>query len=365
MIKIGIAGVSTEYARGDHQHPLQLSTVLTTKDTAVGEIGTATTYVRSDHTHHVNLSNSVPKKDIGTGTAGSSNIYAKSEHQLPLNIYPTSANVSLINATAGAIGTSDYYCRNDHIHPLQLTYDGNVTATKFIKAGGLATEVLCAKGDTTTIDSKLSRIYSSRSGGYIRLCVFPTGTSTGAPYIQFLVTCNTNAMQTIDLVLIYTVNEIVALYGVSTVPSYVQTIYNVYYGADQLLHTHTGSYSSAVYTAWIHMMTGSGGVTVTVSKQSSYWATRVTEILTQDIVTSISGSQIQISISSNLGNRGIINNMIQVNPTDRSYTIYTIIVLELETITLSTHHYIQDVLLQLQILHNLVNGKQVKRMIML
>ncbi|KAA6375406.1 MAG: hypothetical protein EZS28_029066, partial [Streblomastix strix] len=30
----------------------------------------------------------------------------------------------------------------------QLTYDGNITATKFIKTGGLATEILCANGDT-------------------------------------------------------------------------------------------------------------------------------------------------------------------------------------------------------------------------
>ncbi|KAA6385095.1 MAG: hypothetical protein EZS28_019376, partial [Streblomastix strix] len=43
----GNVGVSTEYARGDHQHPLQVSTVLPAKDTAVGEDGVATTYARS------------------------------------------------------------------------------------------------------------------------------------------------------------------------------------------------------------------------------------------------------------------------------------------------------------------------------
>ncbi|KAA6357597.1 MAG: hypothetical protein EZS28_046876 [Streblomastix strix] len=70
------------------------------------------------------------------------------------------------------------------------------------------------------------------------------------------------------------------------------------------------------------MMTGSGGVTVTVSKQSTYFPQRVTEILTQDIVTSITGSQTQIPISYSLGNGGIISNMLQVNPLDRNYTAY-------------------------------------------
>ncbi|KAA6355603.1 MAG: hypothetical protein EZS28_048870, partial [Streblomastix strix] len=188
----------------------------------------------------------------------------------------------------------------------QLTYDGNVTATKFIKSGGTASEVLCANGDTTTIDNPISRTYSSGTGGYIRLCVFPAANSTGAPYIQFQVSCNTNAMQTIDLVPNYTVNGISALYGVFTAPSYVQDIYNVYYGVDQLIHTHTGTGSTAIYTAWIHMMSASGSVTITVSKQSTYWTTRVTEILTQDIVSSITGTQTKIPMSFNLGNGGII-----------------------------------------------------------
>ncbi|KAA6357328.1 MAG: hypothetical protein EZS28_047145, partial [Streblomastix strix] len=120
-----------------------------------------------------------------------------------------------------------------------------------------------------------------------------------------------------------TVNGIIDLYAKITAPQYVQTNYSIYYGVDQLLHTHTGSYSSAVYTAWIHMMSGSGGVTVTVSKQSTYFPQRVTEILTQDIVSSISGSQTQIPMSYSQGNGGIISNMIQVNPTKRNYTAYS------------------------------------------
>ncbi|KAA6367104.1 MAG: hypothetical protein EZS28_037367, partial [Streblomastix strix] len=147
---VGVAGISTEYARGDHQHPLQISSVLPQADTATGEAGTAATYAMSDHTHHVNLSNDIPLKDSGTGTAGTSNIYASSTHQHPLNIDPTVANVQLVNVTAAANGTSDFYCRNDHVHPQQLTYDGNITATKFIKTGGLSTELLVANGNSTT-----------------------------------------------------------------------------------------------------------------------------------------------------------------------------------------------------------------------
>ncbi|KAA6358036.1 MAG: hypothetical protein EZS28_046437, partial [Streblomastix strix] len=189
-------------------------------------------------------------------------------------------------------------------------------------AGGTASQILLANGDTTTIDSKLSRQYNSGTGGYIRLCVFPAGTSTGAPYIQFQVQCNTNAMQTIDLVPNYSVNGISALYGSFSAPSYVQTIMNVYYGVDQLLHTHTGTGSQAIYSVWIHMMSGSGMVTVSVSKQGIYWPQRVTEILTQDIVSSISGSQTQIPMSFNLGTGGIIGDILQVNPLSRSYSSY-------------------------------------------
>ncbi|KAA6383865.1 MAG: hypothetical protein EZS28_020608 [Streblomastix strix] len=143
----GSAGVSNEYTRGDHQPSLQISTVLPAKDTTNGEEGVATTYDRSDHTHHVNQSNDLPLKDTGTGTAGTANVYASATHQHPLNVDPTTANVPLVNATAAAYGTSDIYSRNNHVHPQQLTYDGNITATKFIKTGGLATEILCANGD--------------------------------------------------------------------------------------------------------------------------------------------------------------------------------------------------------------------------
>ncbi|KAA6368811.1 MAG: hypothetical protein EZS28_035662, partial [Streblomastix strix] len=307
-------------ARGDHQHPLQVSTVLPAKDTAVGEEGTANTYARSDHTHHVNLGNSVPKKDTGTGTGDTSNVYSSATHQYTLNIDPTTANVPLVNATAAANGTSDYYCRNDHVHPQQLTYDGNVTATKFIKTGGLASEILCANGDTTTLDNKLSRTYSTSGGGWIRLCVFPAGASVGNPFIEFKVYSQYNAVQTIRLVPYYTVNGINTIYGVFTAPTKVSTNYVIDAGVNQLFHTHTGSSISAIYQAYVRKESVNS-LTIVVSDQSTYYTNRVTEILTQDVVTSAS-SATQIPITYDLGNGGIINNMIQVNPTGRTYGTY-------------------------------------------
>ncbi|KAA6400400.1 MAG: hypothetical protein EZS28_004074 [Streblomastix strix] len=95
----GSVGTSNEYATGDHQHPLQVSTVLPAKDTA---------------------------NDTGSGTAGASNVYSSATYQHLLYIDPTTANVPIVNATAAA------------------------NATKFNKTGGMATEILCANGNTTS-----------------------------------------------------------------------------------------------------------------------------------------------------------------------------------------------------------------------
>ncbi|KAA6364552.1 MAG: hypothetical protein EZS28_039921, partial [Streblomastix strix] len=315
------AGISTEYSRGDHTHPLNITTTISPSDSASGSVGTTNYYARNDHSHPLNITTSIPPQDSASGSVGTANYYARNDHSHPINVETNASNIPIVNGV-GANGTSAFYARQDHVHPQQLTYDGNVTATKFIKTGGLATEVLCANGDTTTIDSKLSRTYSSGAGRYIRLCVFPTGTSTGSPYIQFQVTCNTNSMQTIDLLPYYTVNGIIDLYGNITAPSYIQNTYSIYYGIDQLFHNHSGSGTSAIYSAYVRLESA-GIVTIVVSDQSTYYTNRITEILTQDIVTSISGSQTQIPISYNLGNGGIISNMIQVNPLDRNYSTYS------------------------------------------
>ncbi|KAA6377093.1 MAG: hypothetical protein EZS28_027380 [Streblomastix strix] len=150
-IVTGYAGINTEYSRSNHKHSLQVSSLLPAKDTATCEEGTANSYARSDHTLHLNLNNGVPLKDTGTGTAGISNIYSCDTHQHSLNIDPTSTNVSLINVTAAANGISDYYCINIHVNPQQLTYDENITATKFIKTGGTDNEILLGDGTTKNI----------------------------------------------------------------------------------------------------------------------------------------------------------------------------------------------------------------------
>ncbi|KAA6355820.1 MAG: hypothetical protein EZS28_048653, partial [Streblomastix strix] len=248
-------------------------------------------------------------KDGGTGNNGNLDYYARSNHVHPLNVDPSMANEPLVNATAAANGTSDYYCRNDHVHPQQLTYDGNITATKFIKTGGLATEILCANGDRTTIDSKLSRTYNCSGGRWIRLYVFPAGASVGSPFIEFKVYTSYNAVQTIRLVPYYIVNGINTVYGIFTAPTKVSTSYNTDNGVNQLFHTHSGSYTSAIYSAYVRLESA-GSITIVISDQSTYYTNRITEILTQEVVSGVSNGT-QIPISYDLANGGIINNMLQ------------------------------------------------------
>ncbi|KAA6364788.1 MAG: hypothetical protein EZS28_039685 [Streblomastix strix] len=315
----GVAGTSNEYSRGDHKHPLQVSDVLPSKDTSVGTVEQASTYARSDHQHPIQTVNTIPVSDTADGSYGTVDSYARNDHSHPINVKTNASNIPIVNGV-GNNGTSAYYSRHDHIHPQQLTYNGNVTATKFIKTGGLATEVLCANGDTTTIDNKLSRSYNTSGGGWIRLCVFPAGASVGNPFIEFKVYSQYNAVQTIRLVHYYTVNGINIIYGVFTAPTKVSTNYVIDQGVNQLFHTHTGSRTSAIYSAYVRIES-TNSLMIVVSDQSTYYTNRVTKILTQDVVTSVS-SATQIPITYDLGNGGIINNMIQVNPTGRTYSTF-------------------------------------------
>ncbi|KAA6352943.1 MAG: hypothetical protein EZS28_051530, partial [Streblomastix strix] len=160
------AGIRTEYSRGDHVHPLNITTTIPPSDSASGSVGPTNYYARNDHSHPLNITTSIPPQDSASGSVGTTNYYARNDHSHPTNV---ETNASLIPIVDGVWtnGTQAYYARHDHVHPQQKTYDGNVTATKFIKTGGLATEILCANGDTTTIDSKLSRTYTG--SGWIRL----------------------------------------------------------------------------------------------------------------------------------------------------------------------------------------------------
>ncbi|KAA6390626.1 MAG: hypothetical protein EZS28_013849 [Streblomastix strix] len=141
--------------------------------------------------------------------------------------------------------------------PQQLTYDNDITATKFIKIGEINQQILLANGDTTTLDIKLSRTYNITAGGWIRQCVFPAGASVG---------------------------------------------------------------TSAIYSAYVRIESA-GTVTIVVSDQSTYYTNRITEILTQDVVSGVANGT-QIPITYDLANGGIFNNTLQVNPTGRTYTTY-------------------------------------------
>ncbi|KAA6354055.1 MAG: hypothetical protein EZS28_050418, partial [Streblomastix strix] len=184
-----------------------------------------------------------------------------------------------------------------HIHPQQLIYEGNVTATKFIKTGGLATEILCAIGDTTTLDNKLSRTYTG--SGSVRLCVFAASASIGSPFIEFKVYSSYNVVQIIRLQPCYTVKGINTIYGIFTPPTRVTSYYLIDNGANQLFHTHTGTCAAAIYSAYIRLEIV-GSITVVVTDQSTYFTNRITEILTQDVVTSVP-SGIQIPVNYNFG----------------------------------------------------------------
>ncbi|KAA6398089.1 MAG: hypothetical protein EZS28_006383 [Streblomastix strix] len=147
----GATGTSNEYSRGNHQHPLNLSSETPIRNISLEAVGTSTSYPRSYHQHPLNTGPTVANqtaKNSKSRVISDYVYYARSNHAHPLNVDLTVVIVPLINATAAVIGLSDYYCRIDHKHLYQLTFDGNLTITKFIKTGALATEILCANGDT-------------------------------------------------------------------------------------------------------------------------------------------------------------------------------------------------------------------------
>ncbi|KAA6380262.1 MAG: hypothetical protein EZS28_024212 [Streblomastix strix] len=127
-------------------------------------------------------------------------------------------------------------------------------------------------------------------------------------------------MDQIILVPYYTVNGINTVYGIFTAPTKISANYVIDSGVNQLFHTHTGSGSSAIYSAYVRIES-TNSITIAVSDQSTYYTNRITEVLTQDVVTTVS-SATQIPITYDLANGGIINNMLQVNPTGRTYTTF-------------------------------------------
>ncbi|KAA6389679.1 MAG: hypothetical protein EZS28_014795 [Streblomastix strix] len=141
------AGIQTDYARQDHQHPHKITSTFLPSDSASGSVGSTNQFARNDHSHPLNISISIPPQDSDSGSVETTNCYARNDHSHPINVQTNASIVSIVNGV-GTNGTSAFYARHDHIHPQQLTQDGNVTATKIIKTGRLTTEVLCANGGT-------------------------------------------------------------------------------------------------------------------------------------------------------------------------------------------------------------------------
>ncbi|KAA6371141.1 MAG: hypothetical protein EZS28_033331 [Streblomastix strix] len=126
------AGISNEYSRGDHKHPINVSTTLPEKDSSTGNVGTQTTLARSDHQHPLQFSSNIPVTDSTTGSYGSSTDYALSNHSHPINVETNAGNIPKPDGQ-GDNGTSTHYARNDHIHPLSVSVldplpDGEATA---------------------------------------------------------------------------------------------------------------------------------------------------------------------------------------------------------------------------------------------
>ncbi|KAA6391226.1 MAG: hypothetical protein EZS28_013250 [Streblomastix strix] len=167
----GVAGTSTEYSRGDHKHQLQVSDVLPSKDTSVGTVGQASSYARSDHQHPIQTVDTIPVTNSADRSYDTVDSYARNDHSHPINVQTNASIVPVVNGV-GNNGTSAYYSSYDHIHPQQLTYDGNLTATKFIKSGGTSNDILLPDGSTKSIVYAIRAEQITTTVKYIKLCTF-------------------------------------------------------------------------------------------------------------------------------------------------------------------------------------------------
>ncbi|KAA6369218.1 MAG: hypothetical protein EZS28_035254, partial [Streblomastix strix] len=180
----------TEYSHGDHVHLLNVTTTIPPSDSASGSVGTINYYARNDHSHPLNITTSIPPQDSASGSVGTANYYARSDHQHPINVETNASNIPIVNGV-GTNGSSAFYARQDHIHPQQLTYDGNVTATKFIKTGGTSNDILLADGSTkqSSIASKTFTVIDPEQ--YVKLCTILAENSNTDNSIKFEVTTRT------------------------------------------------------------------------------------------------------------------------------------------------------------------------------
>ncbi|KAA6398675.1 MAG: hypothetical protein EZS28_005801 [Streblomastix strix] len=133
--------------------------------------GISSEYSRGDHVHPLNITTTIPISDSVSGSVGTTNYYARNNHSYPINVETNASNIPIVNGV-GANGTAAFYARQDHVHLQQLTYDGNVTTTKFINAGGTSNDILLADG-TTRQSSLAGRQYQViYPQQYVKLCTF-------------------------------------------------------------------------------------------------------------------------------------------------------------------------------------------------
>ncbi|KAA6353032.1 MAG: hypothetical protein EZS28_051441, partial [Streblomastix strix] len=132
----------------------------------------------------------IPPQDSASGAVGTTNYYARNDHSHPINVETNASNIPIVNGV-GANGTSAFYARQDHVHPQQLTYDGNVTATKFIKTGGTSNDILLADGSTkqSMLAGRSFTVIDPEQ--YVKLCTFIAVNSTTDNSIKFEVSTRT------------------------------------------------------------------------------------------------------------------------------------------------------------------------------
>ncbi|KAA6359122.1 MAG: hypothetical protein EZS28_045351, partial [Streblomastix strix] len=109
---------------------------------------------------------------------------------VPDQVTPASDRTPLVDGTASA-GISTSYSRGDNVHPQQLSYDGNITATKFIKTGGSANDILLADGSTkkSSLAGKSFTVIDPQQ--YVKLCTIIAVNSTTDNSIKFEVSTRT------------------------------------------------------------------------------------------------------------------------------------------------------------------------------
>jgi len=123
----GAVGSEATITRSDHQHPLNISVSLPEEQTTypdTSSVGTSSNYARRDHIHDLDMETDIANLLPDSGLVGSAGqalteTYARSDHQHDVNLGTTPPG-SLVAGTPGAAGSGQVYVRNDHAH--EATY---------------------------------------------------------------------------------------------------------------------------------------------------------------------------------------------------------------------------------------------------